>query len=545
MGVIHMGDYNINGLAIPLFLIFMLLEYLFLKIQGRSLHRYNDSVTSLSMGILLLLSDAILKAYTFMVFIYLWENFRLFDFATSEVTTWITFFFLVDFCYYWFHRTAHEVNFLWGAHVGHHQSEEYNLTASLRQSAFQYAFSWVFYLPLALLGCPPIAFLILFIALKIYQFWLHTQAIGRIPLIEGILSTPSSHRVHHAKNPIYIDRNYGGTLVIWDRIFNSWQPELANQTCHYGTTHPLRTLNPIHGNLQHWSILVKDTIKTKRWSDKIQLWFKPTGWRPEDCQNKELNQSLLQKTGCEKREKYDPQVSLLVKIYVGFCLLSIIALTVMFTFLAPVLSASQLTIGAVLILFGLVVTTDFLEGNKKYVLIEIIRLPALAWFLSTLWLTTSTTHISNTIIMDKPPSEVLTYASTPALWQEWHPQSSKIKVESQGPLQTGDKFEEDVLTAIGKNHLSWEILSSTPGAIWVAKADNQENGVSLVLTYKVENINGNTRFIRELDYTMPNFLFLVANEVFFRRDIKNKSESALQRLKTVIESKNSHLTTSR
>jgi len=531
-----MGDYNINGLAIPLFLIFMLLEYLYLKIQGRSLHRYNDSVTSLSMGLLLLLSDALLKAYTFMVFIYLWENFRIFDFGISEVATWVTFFFLVDFCYYWFHRTAHEVNFLWGAHVGHHQSEEYNLTASLRQSAFQYAFSWVFYLPLALLGCPPAAFLILFIALKLYQFWLHTQAIDRIPFIEGILSTPSSHRVHHAKNPIYIDRNYGGTLVVWDRMFNSWQPELADQPCHYGTTHPLKTLNPIQGNLQHWSMLAKDTIKTEKWSDKVRLWFKPTGWRPEDCQNRELNQASMQKSGCVNREKYDPQVSLLVKIYVGFCLLSIIALTVMFTFLAPVLSASQLAIGAILILLGLVVTTDFLEGNRKYALIEIVRLPVLAWFASTLWLTTATTHISNTIMMDKTPSAVLAYASTPARWPEWHPQSSKVYVESQKPLQQGEKFEEDILTAIGENHLQWEIIESTPSAIWVAKAYNQNNGVNIVLTYKVENINGKTQFIRELDYTLPNFLLLVANEIFFRRDVENKSAYSLQRLKAAIES---------
>jgi len=219
-----MSDYNINGLAIPLFMAFMAIEYLILKLNGRELHRYNDSVASLSMGLCLLISDALLKAYTFAVFIYLWEHHRLFEFSSQAYLTWIFFFFAVDLCYYGFHRIAHEINLLWGAHVGHHQSEEYNLTTALRQSAFQYAFSWLFYLPLAILGCPPQVFLILFILLKLYQFWLHTQTIQSIPLIEGILSTPSSHRVHHAKNPKYIDRNYGGTLVIWDRLFSTWQP---------------------------------------------------------------------------------------------------------------------------------------------------------------------------------------------------------------------------------------------------------------------------------------------------------------------------------
>ncbi|OUS00619.1 hypothetical protein A9Q81_10330 [Gammaproteobacteria bacterium 42_54_T18] len=199
-----MGEYNINGLAIPMFLLFMGIEYTFLRLSGRNLHRYNDNVTSLSMGLCLLVSDALLKAYTFAVFIYIWENHRLMEFGSSEPITWIVFFIGIDFCYYWFHRLAHEINFLWGAHVGHHQSEEYNLTTALRQSAFQYAFSWLFYLPLALFGCPPEVFLLQFVVLKLYQFWLHTQAINKIPLLEGIFSTPSSHRVHHAKNPIYI-----------------------------------------------------------------------------------------------------------------------------------------------------------------------------------------------------------------------------------------------------------------------------------------------------------------------------------------------------
>jgi len=531
-----MSDYNINGLAIPLFMVFMAIEYLFLKLKGRDLHRYNDSITSLSMGMCLLISDALLKAYTFAIFIYLWENHRLFDLSAQDPTTWILFFFAVDLCYYGFHRIAHEINVLWGAHVGHHQSEDYNLTTALRQSAFQYGFSWVFYLPLAILGCPPQVFLILFILLKMYQFWLHTQTIKNIPLIEGILSTPSSHRVHHAKNPMYIDRNYGGTLVIWDRLFGSWQPELVSEPCHYGTTRPLDTLNPIKANFQHWSMLAKDSLRTRLWRHKIGLWFKPTGWRPQDCKNKNSTEGSLQKIGCDPREKYDPQVSTGIKVYSGFSFLCNLAVITMFIFLAPTLSAITLAIGTVIVVSGLVVIGDFLEGNKRFALLEVVRLPALLWLASTLWFSTSTTQIIDTIVIDKPAAQTLSYASSPGLWSEWHPQTSKIAVHTQYPLNIGEKFEEDIDTALGQNHLTWDVVQST-SEIWIAHAHNQTNGASIKLQYRVRDLEDKTEFERTLDYTLPNVMLVAINALYFKTKVEKKSEDALVRLKTAIENR--------
>jgi len=530
-----MTDYNINGLAIPLFMTFMAIEYLFLRLKGRSLHRYNDSVTSLSMGMCLLMSDALLKAYTFAVFIYLWEHHSLFEFGAKDPITWIFFFFAVDLCYYGFHRFAHEINLLWGAHVGHHQSEEYNLVTALRQSAFQYGFSWVFYLPLAILGCPPQVFLVLFILLKLYQFWLHTQAINKIPVIEGILSTPSSHRVHHAKNPVYIDRNYGGTLVIWDRMFGSWQPELAGEPCHYGTTRPLDTLSPIKANFQHWSMLAKDSLHTRFWRNKIGLWFKPTGWRPSDCQDASETESHLQKSGCKAREKYDPQVSTLVKIYSGVSFLCVIAVAMMFIFLAPTLPAMELALGTIIIIYGLVVVNDLLEGNKRFAWLEVARLPVTLWLASTLWFSTSTTQVVTTIVMDKGAAEVLAYASSPGLWPQWHPQSSKIYAHSQQPLKKGEKFEEDIKTALGKNHLAWDVMQSDSN-IWIAHAQNQSNGSTIKLKYKVRELGDKTEFERTLDYTLPNLAFVAINALYFKSKVEQKSEDALIRLKVAIES---------
>ena len=374
-------QYNMGALGIPLFLLFMLAEYLFLKQKGRQLHSYSDSITSGSMGACLLISEALLKVYTFGVFVWLWQEYRFFNFESTSLITWVVFFFGVDFFYYWFHRTAHERNILWGAHEGHHQGEEFNYTTAIRQSAFQYGFSWVFYLPLALLGCPPEVFLGQFFILKGYQFWIHTQAINRIPLIEGILSTPSSHRVHHAKNPLYIDRNYGGTLVIWDRLFGTWQPELVNEACHYGTTYPTRTLNPIRLNLRHWQMIMGDSIKTRQWKDKIGLWFKPTGWRPLD---RMTDNHHLQKEGTTDRKKYNPYASLPKKIYAGFSSLLTFFSGTLFIFFSPQLGWDLKLLGAVLILLGIIIVADLLENRVRLLPLELVRLPVMVGFIDVL-----------------------------------------------------------------------------------------------------------------------------------------------------------------
>lgn len=528
-----MSDYNINGLAIPLFIVFMAIEYLFLRVKGKSLHRYNDSIASLSMGLCLLISDALLKVYTFAVFIYLFESYRIFEFSSENPLTWLLFFFGVDLCYYAFHRMAHEINLLWGAHVGHHQSEEYNLTTALRQSAFQYGFSWLFYLPLAILGCPPLVFLLLFIFLKIYQFWLHTQAIQRIPMLEGIFSTPSSHRVHHAKNPIYIDRNYGGTLVIWDRMFSTWQAELVNEPCHYGTTTALNTLNPVKANFQHWAMLLKDTIKTRQWRNKIGLWFKSTGWRPEDCRTQNPTTSKLQKRGTNGRKKYDPQASMALKIYSGFSFICILLVAVMFIFLTPTLAAITLTVGTVTIVYGLVVINDLMEGSKRLLWLEVIRLPVMLWLAHTLWLSSSTSHIVDTIVIEKTPAQVLSYASSPALWSSWHSKSSIVHVDSAFALHAGEKFDEDIQTILGQNHLTWRVIISN-NERWVALGENQTNGASIKLQYRVSALAEKTVFERTLDYMLPNVALVAINALYFKSKIEEDSEAALDRLRIAI-----------
>ncbi|TNE98523.1 MAG: sterol desaturase family protein [Gammaproteobacteria bacterium] len=530
-----MSDYNINGLAIPLFMVLMLVEYVALRLQGRKLHRFNDSVNSLSMGLLLLISDALLKAYTFAVFIWLWQNHRVFEFDAGSALTWVVFFLGVDFCYYWFHRVAHQVNVLWGAHVGHHQGEEYNFTTALRQSAFQYAFSWVFYLPLAILGCPPVVFVVQFVVLKMYQFWLHTQSIQRIPLFEGVMSTPSSHRVHHAKNPLYIDRNFGGTLVIWDRLFGTWQPELAEEPCHYGTTRPLDTLNPVAANLQHWKMLAQDTLRTARWQDKLSLWVRPTGWRPADCVAVNHGHPGMQKDGCADRPKYDPQTTIGKKLYVAVSMALTFVVCTMFIFLSPQLSAMQLAAGVLLVISGLVVASDLLENRTRYRWMEFLRFPLMLWFGITLWTTPVPTTVVDSISVERSAQESLRYASSVSLWPEWHPQSIEINAPS-GALTLGDWFDEVIETPLGRNRVVWDVVESTPGRSWTARGRNLDKNIEILLTYRVEERGSeDSQFERSLTYTMPDFPMVVANALHFRKIMEEKSDRGMERLKQAIE----------
>ena len=447
--------------------------------------------------------------------------------------TWVVFFFGVDFCYYWFHRIAHERNILWGAHEGHHQGEEFNYTTAVRQSAFQYGFSWIFYLPLAVLGCPPEVYLGQFLILKAYQFWIHTQGIDRVPFIEGIFSTPSSHRVHHAKNPIYIDRNYGGTLVIWDRMFGSWQPELREEACHYGTTNAPNTLSPLKLNLRHWRNLFHDTIKTQKLTDKIALWFKPTGWRPTDCVGADHH---LQKEGTADRPKYDPYSTLPKKIYAGVSTMLTFVAGTMFIFLSPQLGLAYKIAGALILVTGVIVATNLLENKNKLIPLEAVRLPLMLGFIYALWTFPVTTTVVDTVVINKPANDALDYAGDVSRWPEWHPSSTEVATTKTGTMKAGDWFAEEIKTPIGPNDLKWQITDYQPGQKWSADAENLTNGSVISLNYQVSSNGENqTEFERTLKYTLPNFALVAANAIYFKTKIEENSEQSLERLKASIE----------
>ena len=270
---------NYIVLAIPVFILLILLELVITRIQEKDFYRLSDSINDLSCGIIDQLLVAFLKTALFAGYIFIYERYRLSS-VPDTAAAWVLCFLGVDFLYYWFHRTSHEVNAFWAAHVVHHQSEEYNLAVALRQGAFQSSFSWIFYLPLALIGFPPLMFLTVSSIDTLYQFWIHTRAIGRLGPLERVLNTPSNHRVHHGRNPKYIDRNHGGILIVWDRLFGTYQKEEEEPA--YGITTPLRSWNPVWANLQYWVELAEKAGRTRRLADKVRMFLKPPGWQPAD-----------------------------------------------------------------------------------------------------------------------------------------------------------------------------------------------------------------------------------------------------------------------
>ena len=271
---------NYIVLAIPVFFLLIGVELLAARIGRHDYYRLSDTVNDLSCGILDQLLEVFLKTTIFAGYVFVYERYRLTTLPADSVAVWLAGFVGVDFLYYWLHRSSHELNMLWANHVVHHQSEDFNLAVALRQGSLQSTFTWFFYLPLAWAGLSPLTFLTLTSVNTLYQFWIHTRAIGRLGPLEWVLNTPSNHRVHHGREPKYIDKNHGGTLIVWDRLFGTYQAEEEEPV--YGITRPLASWNPVWANLHYWIELLRTAGRTRRWSDRVRLFLKPPGWRPPE-----------------------------------------------------------------------------------------------------------------------------------------------------------------------------------------------------------------------------------------------------------------------
>jgi alkylglycerol monooxygenase len=280
---------DLIALAVPFFLLAIVIELIVDKVRGTGLFRANDAINSLSAGILSTTTGYFTKLLPLIAWGFVLQNFALidmplewFDLSATGIALWVTAALAWDFCYYWFHRFSHEISILWAAHAVHHQSEDYNLTTALRQTSTGFLFGWLFYLPLFLIGFPLEVILVVNAVNLIYQFWVHTQVVRRMGVLDYILVTPSNHRVHHAQNERYIDKNYGGMLILWDRMFGTFQDELDTDPVVFGIRKPLSNWNPIWANFQVYDYLLFDSLRTRRWRDKIGVWFGRTGWRPDD-----------------------------------------------------------------------------------------------------------------------------------------------------------------------------------------------------------------------------------------------------------------------
>ncbi|MDC0362363.1 sterol desaturase family protein [Halioglobus sp.] len=305
--------------AIPFFLLAIVLELLFGLAKRRNTYRLNDSVSSLLLGTLSQARRFVTLGVGGYIYYLLTEHFSLPLMDASHWFTWVLAMVVYDFCYYWLHRMGHERSILWAAHVAHHQSEDYNLSTALRQTSTGFLLGWIFFIPMYILGVPAEVVVSVGSLNLIYQFWVHTEHIPKLGWYEWFFVTPSNHRVHHAQNDRYMDRNYGGLFIIWDRLFGTFQEELDEEPVVFGIRGPLKSFNPLKALTHIYIDMFRDSRRTARWRDKVKVWFARTGWRPEDV-------SVLYprpKANLDRFQRYDPQVPRLVSLYAFYQLLAL------------------------------------------------------------------------------------------------------------------------------------------------------------------------------------------------------------------------------
>ena len=357
--------------AIPTFVALILVEAIAAKRKGVKINHSADVISSLSSGITNTIRDGV--KFSFAIISYSWLVDHMTVYKLEPVWLAVVIAFVVeDFSGYWMHRLNHRVNIFWNRHIIHHSSEEFNLSCALRQSISNtIRFAAIFMIPAALLGIPTKIFAILGPLHLFMQFWYHTQLIGKLGLLEYILVTPSHHRVHHAINPEYIDRNYSQILIFWDKLFGTFQPELDDVKPVYGTLKPAQTWNPVIINFKHMWQLFKDAWHTERILDKIRIWFMPTGWRPVDVKEK---YPLQEVTNPEKQIKYKTENSVLLVANSWVQLnITIILMFHMFTII-PSFSAILNYLYAIMLIVNVFSFTSTLDHRNYALVAESVKL---------------------------------------------------------------------------------------------------------------------------------------------------------------------------
>jgi sterol desaturase/sphingolipid hydroxylase (fatty acid hydroxylase superfamily) len=274
-------------IATPLFFLAMGLEFVVSRRRGRPAYRSNDAITSVGLGAMSQLTGLAGGALMLAIYAAAFRTWHATEWSLGSPLAWTAALVFYDLCYYWHHRLEHEVAILWAAHVVHHQSEDYNLSTALRQTSSTFLFGWVFYLPMAVAGVPPLMYVAVGLIDLLYQFWIHTEQVGRLGWFDRVFASPSNHRVHHGVNDRYLDRNYAGILILWDRLFGTYQEEDPAEPVVYGTRKPLRSFNPVWANLEVYAGLVALAGKTRSWRDRLLVFIKPPGWLPADVAARE------------------------------------------------------------------------------------------------------------------------------------------------------------------------------------------------------------------------------------------------------------------
>ncbi|WP_445180494.1 sterol desaturase family protein [Pseudomonas sp. McL0111] len=356
--------------AVPFFLLLIALELVADRWRGVSNYRLADAVNSISTGVLSTTTGLLTKGVGLLTYAFALEHLALFRLSANSVWVWVLAFVLYDFCYYWLHRMGHERNVLWAAHSVHHQSEDYNLSTALRQTSTGFLLGWIFYLPMAVLGVPLLVFVSVAALNLLYQFWVHTKHIPKLGWFEWFFVTPSNHRAHHAQNALYMDRNYGGVFILWDRLFGTFQEEDDNEPVIFGVTTPLASWNPLWANLQFYAQLWNDARRAESKWDKLRIWFMRTGWRPADVAAKypmnkpDLTQFCKFDVPLDSRQQWYVAAQFCVYIALGSYLMN----------LERSLPTAALVLGWGAVAFGVFALGVALENRPWALKVELLRL---------------------------------------------------------------------------------------------------------------------------------------------------------------------------
>jgi sterol desaturase/sphingolipid hydroxylase (fatty acid hydroxylase superfamily) len=329
-------------LATPVFLGLIAIEFAVGWVRGRNSYRLADAINSIGLGMMSQVVGLFTKLAAIGIYTWVYERAALAALPADAAWVWVAGLLLYDFCYYWLHRFGHTVALLWAAHSVHHQSEDYNLSTALRQTSSGWIAGWLFYLPMAVIGFPPLVFGVVALVDLLYQYWVHTRQIGQLGWFDRWFCSPSNHRVHHAVNQRYLDKNYGGILIVWDRLFGSFAEEDDAEPCVYGTVKPLRSWNPLWANLSFYAELARDSWHTRSWRDKIRRWFAPPGWRPADVAAMFPGEPFVL-----QRVRYDPPLTRARQVAAIAVFIAAMLATLALLWRAHALAAAPLVLGAI------------------------------------------------------------------------------------------------------------------------------------------------------------------------------------------------------
>ncbi len=360
-------------IAMPAFLILVLGEKFYGVLKGRDTVRNMDMISSLSSGITNVTKDVLGIGVAIISYDWLVKHIAIVH-IQSTVLVYVIAFISLDFAGYWVHRIAHTYNFFWNNHIVHHSSEEFNLACALRQSISVFVKIFAFLLlPAALLGVSSKVIAVVAPLHLFAQFWYHTRHINRMGFLEKIIVTPSHHRVHHAINKEYIDKNYGQIFIVWDKLFGTFTEESPNIPPVYGITRPVHTWNPIKINFQHVWLLIKDAWRTKSWKDKFRIWLMPTGWRPTDVAEK---YPVYKIENVYFFEKYNPAISASAQYWCWFQLITVLLfISYLFGNIASInqINASYIYIYGAFIFLTIYALTELMDKNQYAFIPEIIK----------------------------------------------------------------------------------------------------------------------------------------------------------------------------